>query len=143
MKQRLRICALAAFLAFCATSGQAQTVVIVNSSIPSSTFNVKELLDLYTLNKTHWDDGSRVTVFDLKAGKAKQAFYDYIGMTEEDLQRIWLRKQFTGRARPPHAMSSEDELVAQVGKTIGGIGYASEKAVRGKKNVRIIAKLKE
>lgn len=143
MKQILRICALTALLVLCTSHGQAQTVVIVNSSVPASSFSVKELMDVYTLNKTHWDDGSRVTVFDLKTGKSKQAFYDHIGMSEEDLQRIWLRKQFTGRARPPHALSSEEELVELVGKTDGGIGYASEKAVRGRKNLRIIARIKE
>ncbi len=142
MNQLFRISALLAFLAVGVFQAQAQTVVIVNASVPSSTFSVEEVMDVYTLNKTHWDNGARVTVFDLKEGQAKRAFYEYIGMTEDDLQRIWLRKQFTGRARPPHSLSNETELVERVGKTPGGIGYASESAVRGKKNVRIIARLK-
>jgi len=141
MKQLIRISAFAVVLTLCASFAGAQTVVIVNASVPPASFSVKELLDVYTLNKTHWEDGSRVTVFDLKRGKTKEAFYEYIGMSEDDLQRIWLRKQFTGKARPPHSLSDENELVERVGRTPGAIGYVSERVTRGKKNVRIVAKL--
>jgi ABC-type phosphate transport system substrate-binding protein len=142
MKTFLRILVFATLVAAGTSTGFAQTVVIANTSVPSSSLSVKELMDVYTLNKTHWDDGSRVTVFDMKNGKAKNAFYQYIGMTEDDLQRIWLRKQFTGKARPPRSLSDEEELVELVGRTAGGIGYVSEKSTVGKRNIRIVARVR-
>lgn len=142
MKSFLRIFVFAAFVAAGTSAGFAQTVVIVNTAVPASSLSVDELMDVFTLNKTHWDDGSRVTVFDLKNGRAKNAFYEHIGMTEDDLQRIWLRKQFTGKARPPRSLSSEGEIVELVGRTAGGIGYVSEKATVGKRNIRIIARIR-
>jgi ABC-type phosphate transport system substrate-binding protein len=121
----------------------AQTAIIVNNSVPSTTtFQVTDLMDVYTLNKTHWDDGSRITVFDLKGGKSKQAFYEHIGMSEDELQRIWLRKQFTGKARPPRSLSSEEEVLEQVRRIPGAIGYVNERAIGSKKNIRVVARIR-
>ncbi|MBN1447802.1 MAG: hypothetical protein JXA28_07710 [Bacteroidetes bacterium] len=133
---------VALLLGLACNSLQAQTVVITNPSVPTESFSAKELLDVYTLNKAHWENGSRITVFDLKSGKVKETFYDHLGISEQELQRIWLRKQFTGKARPPRSMSNEDDVVRMVESTPGGIGYVSERAVAGKKNVRIVARIK-
>ncbi|PLX23922.1 MAG: hypothetical protein C0600_13975 [Ignavibacteria bacterium] len=143
MKTHFFIAFLVTGIVLLTCSSLAQTVVIVNTSVPSSTsFDVDELLDVYTLNKAHWEDGSRITVFDLKRGKSKAAFYEYIGMSEEELQRIWLRKQFTGRARPPRSLSSEEEIVERVGRTPGAIGYVQNQSVKNNRNVRVVAKIK-
>ena len=137
----LRIVFFLTLLAIAPHLLQAQTVVIVNNSVPASSIVPKELLDVYTLNKVHWDDGSRITVFDLKRGQAKEEFYAHIDMSEEDLQRIWLRKQFTGKARPPRSMANEDELIDMVNRTPGAIGYASARKIPKKSNVRIVARV--
>ena len=118
------------------------TVVIVNDQVTSPALTVKDLMDIYTLNKSHWDDGTRIAVFDLKNGRTKESFLAYVGMTENDLKRIWLRKQFTGKARPPRAVASEDEVVDLVGRTPGAIGYVSERSLRNTSTVRIIARVR-
>ena len=118
------------------------TVVIVNDKVTSPALTVKDLMDIYTLNKSHWDDGTRIAVFDLKNGRTKESFLAYVGMTENDLKRIWLRKQFTGKARPPRAVASEDEVVDLVGRTPGAIGYVSERSLRNTSTVRIIARVR-
>ncbi|MCB2204078.1 substrate-binding domain-containing protein [bacterium] len=122
---------------------RSQTVVIANSSVQSTKLSIEDLMDIYTLNKTHWDDGSRVSVYYVKDGKAKEDFLSYLDMSEDNLKRIWLRKQFTGKAPPPNAMESEEELIEEVAKTKGAIGFASERAVRGKKKIRIVARVKK
>ncbi len=121
---------------------QAQTVIIVNESVSAKSLSVKELMDVYTLNKSHWDDGSRISVFDLKAGKVKEAFLSHVGMSEDELKRIWLRKQFTGKARPPKAFTTEQEVMEQVARTPGAIGYVRARFYKNKRNVRIIARVK-
>lgn len=146
MKRRFSILLLAAALLPaallpCATA-TAQTAVIVNESVSPRSLTQKELMDIYTLNRTHWDDGSRISVFDMKAGKAKESFLTHLGMTEDELKRIWLRKQFTGKARPPRALATEEEVVDQVGRTPGAIGYVSERSIKNPTSVRIIAKVK-
>ena len=143
MKKAIYIATIAAALLLGNLTTTAQTVVIVNNSVPTAMkFSVEELMDIYTLNKTHWEDGSRVTVFDLKNGKTKEAFYEHIGMSEEELQRIWLRKQFTGKARPPRSFSDEEEIVKRVGETSGAIAYVSERALGKRKNVRVVARIR-
>ncbi len=143
MNTTLRIGLFLTLLVCASHTMEAQTAVIVNRSVPASSMGLKELLDIYTLNKAHWDDGSRITVFDLKRGKTKEAFYEYIDMSEEDLQRIWLRKQFTGKARPPRSISNEEELIDMVSRTPGAIGYVTERNIPKKSNVRIVARVKQ
>ena len=130
------------FAAFFAPQLQAQTIVIVHPSVNVKSLGSKELLDVYTLNQTRWDDGGRIVVFDLKAGKPKEALLDYVGMSEEELKKIWLRKQFTGKARPPRSISSEEEIVDLVAETEGAIGYVNERSLKSGKNVRIVARIK-
>ena len=139
-----RIFILAALLLlFGSAAVQAQTVVVVNASVDARDMSVEELRDVFTLNKTHWDDGTRISVFDLKAGRPKQDLYTHIDMSETSLQRIWLRKQFTGTARPPKALGSEEALLDMVAKTAGAIGYASARAAAGRKNIRIVSRLRK
>lgn len=120
----------------------AQTVVIVHDAIGARSLTPKEILDIYTLNRAHWEDGTRISVFDLKSGKTKEAFLASLGMTEDEFKRIWLRKQFTGKARPPRAFATEEEIIDHVGRTPGAIGYVSERAFKNQPSVRIIAKVK-
>lgn len=143
MRSYLSIASIVLGVCLITISARAQTVVIVNTSVPASaSFTVDELMDVYTLNKSHWEDDSRITVFDLKHGKSKTAFYKHIGMSEEELQRIWLRKQFTGKARPPRSLSSEEEIVDRVGRTPGAIGYVQSGAVKGNRNIRVVARIR-
>lgn len=120
----------------------AQTTIIVNDAVNARSLSAKDILDIYTLNRVHWDDGTRISVFDLKGGKTKESFLAALGMTEEEFKRIWLRKQFTGKARPPRALATEEEVIDLVSRTPGAIGYVSERPAKNLPNVRIIAKVK-
>jgi ABC-type phosphate transport system substrate-binding protein len=133
---------LAAMSILLSATATAQTVVIVNSSVSARNLGSKELMDIYTLNNSRWDNGSRITVYDLKSGRAKEAFHEFIGMSEEELKKIWLRKQFTGKARPPKSIPTEEALIEHVADTEGAIGYVSEKSLKSGKNVRIVARIR-
>jgi ABC-type phosphate transport system substrate-binding protein len=133
---------LAAASTFLSAQLTAQTVVIVNSSVSARNLGSKELMDIFTLNNSRWDNGTRITVYDLKSGRAKDAFHEFIGMSEEELKKIWLRKQFTGKARPPKSISNEEALIDLVAETEGAIGYVSEKSLKTGKNVRIVARIR-
>ncbi|HOJ04870.1 MAG TPA: hypothetical protein PK916_12805 [Bacteroidota bacterium] len=133
---------LAALLLCAPLALRAQMVVITHASVPVKSISVRELLDVYTLNQSRWDDGTRITVVDVKSGKGRDAFFEYIGMSPEEMQRIWLRKQFTGKARPPRSVGSEEDVVDLVAATEGAIGYVNERALKSGKSVRIIARFK-
>ncbi|MCZ7555320.1 MAG: hypothetical protein M5R41_02805 [Bacteroidia bacterium] len=120
----------------------AQTVVIVHSSVSTKNLGSKELMDIYTLNTSRWESGTRINVFELKSGRAKEAFHEFIGMSEEELKKIWLRKQFTGKARPPRSVPTEEALIDLVAETEGAIGYVSERSLKSGKDVRIVARIR-
>ena len=133
---------LLAFLFYPATA-RAQVVVIGHKSVPEKKLSQKELLEIYTLNQSHWDDGSRITVVDLKKNSdTRSAFYRHIDIEEEDLRRIWLKKQFTGKALPPRILDSEDAVVEAVASTPGAVGYVNQSSLKNTKDVKILAKVR-
>ena len=140
---QLRYIIVLAFLIGMPLVGNAQTAVIVNKTVPQETMSEKDILDIYTLNWPRWDNGTRVTVFDLKReGKTKKAFYRHIEMDEDELRRIWLRKQFSGKAMPPKIVDTEEDVVDRVANTPGAIGYVSLNAARKNKDVKVVARIR-
>lgn len=133
---------LAAVFLLSGMEASAQTVVIVHASVSTKNLGSKELMDIYTLNTSRWESGARIAVFELKSGRAKEAFHEFIGMSEEELKKIWLRKQFTGKARPPRSVPTEEALIDLVAETEGAIGYVSERSLKSGKDVRIVARIK-
>jgi ABC-type phosphate transport system substrate-binding protein len=115
-----------------------QISVIVHKSVATDPINSSRLADIYTLNSQQWKDGSRIQVVDYKGTKAlKLEFYKSMNLTPSDMQKIWLRKQFSGKAVPPATFSSEEEVVQKVVSTPGAIGYVSANIVHD--SVRVIA----
>lgn len=100
--------------------------VIINKSNKVGALNRSRLVDIFTLNSSQWEGGARIQIFDFKGSPAiRQHFYDYLNLSPDLLKRIWLRKQFSGRAVPPTTFASEDDVVRAVASTPGAIGYVS------------------
>ncbi len=123
--------------------GGAQVVVITNREVPADSLQARDLLDIYTLNIQRWDDGTRITVFDIKGGsKVKDAFYRYLDMKPETMKRVWISKQFSGKGMPPQTDASEQAIVDYVARTPGAIAYVSPAIIRGRTDVKIIAEIR-
>jgi ABC-type phosphate transport system substrate-binding protein len=139
----MRIKLTIAILLFLIASGadsMAQIAVIVNKSVSDTSFTYSKLIDVYTLNKTNWDGGERIKVCDFKGdNKLKTKFYAFIKIDYSRMQKIWLRKQFSGKAIPPRTYKTEEEVIEHVAATPGAIGYVSEHKVDSK--VRVIARI--
>lgn len=64
-----------------------------------------------------------------KRGPAHEAFLrDYLGQTDDELQKYYQTLVFTGKGLMPKAVSSDAEVVAYVAKTRGAIGYVGASA---------------
>ena len=59
-------------------------------------------------------------------------------MSREDMQRIWLRKQFSGRALPPQTVYSEEEILERVASVPGAIGYLAADKVTDRVRVLLV-----
>ena len=141
MRQAILFLLLTAALPFFRV--EAQVAIIVNAGTAVASLSKTQLLDIYALNLPRWEDGARVVIFELKgSGKVKESFYKFLGMEPDDMKKIWLRKQFSGKAMPPRAFDDEDEMIARIAKTPGAIGYASLSAARGSSGVKVVATIK-
>ncbi|MCU7490019.1 MAG: hypothetical protein HF312_00015 [Ignavibacteria bacterium] len=118
----------------------AQVAVIVNKSVPVGSINKAKLLDIYSISEKKWDNGQKIVVFDLKTeDSAKEKFYRYIGKSNAELKKTWMRVQLTGAGSAPQALYSDDEIVSRVASTPGAIGFVELKNVNG--SVRVVAKI--
>lgn len=119
---------------------QSQIAIIANKSVKEGSISKSTLIDIFTLNKSFWSNGSKITVVDLRGeSQMKEGFYDFLGFSYSEIQKIWLKRQFSGKSMPPIACKSEREIVEKVASTPGAIGYVSLK--NASKEVRILAKI--
>ena len=107
-----------------ATAARAQVAVVAHKSAPVDRLDARALLDIYSLEETKWDDGSRIALFDLK-GKTelKETFYTFLGRRPSDMKRIWLRIILSGEGRSPTQVKSAEDLLDKVATTPGALGY--------------------
>ncbi len=125
---------------FSETEEQTKIAVIANKSTPVQAITVKEIRDIYTLKTQRWPNGEIIVLFNLKSKSAlKEKFYEVLGQTATQLQRIWIRFELTGEAKAPTACKDEDELLQKVAATPNAIGYISANKVTDA--VTVLAKI--
>jgi TonB family protein len=97
--------------------------VIANPSVKADSISARELKSLYLEEKSSIN-GTRVEPVIEKRGPAHEAFLrDYLGQTDDELQKYYQTLVFTGRGSMPKMVGSDAEVVAYVAKTRGAIGY--------------------
>jgi TonB family protein len=112
--------------------------VIANPSVKAESISARELKSLYLEEKSSIN-GTRVEPVIEKRGPAHEAFLrDYLGQTDDELQKYYQTLVFTGRGSMPKMVSSDAEVVAYVAKTRGAIGYVgTDASVEGVRTLAI------
>jgi ABC-type phosphate transport system substrate-binding protein len=100
-------------------------VIVVHSSVDTGEFDKNTLKEIYTLRKTNWESRSdKVYITDYKGdSELRSAFYNYLGFRVNDIKRIWLKDQFTGRALPPKVVRNVEDMIEHLTESKGAIGY--------------------
>ena len=120
---------------------QAQVAIIAHKSVSSPAQEISALADIFTLNTKNWSDGTKITVVDYKNDTpSRTKFYAALGMSAGEMQKVWLRKQFSGKATPPILLSSEDDVLVRVAATPGAIAYISADKVNS--TVKVLVTIK-
>jgi ABC-type phosphate transport system substrate-binding protein len=117
-------------------AAEAQVAVITNKSNSTSTMTTSQIASVYSLDMKTWPSGEKIVVLDNK-GTAREKFYKYIGKSDSDLKKIWMRVQLSGNGKAPEGMNADDEVVAKVAATPGAIGFVNASAAGG--TVKVIA----
>jgi TonB family protein len=111
-----------------ASAVAADVKVIANPSVKADSISTHELKSLYLEEKSSLN-GTHVEPVIEKRGPAHEAFLrDYLGQTDDELQKYYQTLVFTGKGLMPKTVGSDAEVVAYVAKTRGAIGYVGASA---------------
>lgn len=120
-----------AMIALCDQAAHAQVAVIVNKSVGAASLSAAQCGAIFSLDNKTWPNGDKVVVFDSKNSTTKGKFFGFIGKTDGELKKIWMRVQLSGGGKAPESLGSDEEIVAKVASTPGAIGYVGASAAGG------------
>jgi len=112
--------------------------VVVNKSVPVSTFSLEDLQAVFSMQKRNWSKHRQIKVFILpESSQTHQDFVKHgLRMFSHQIRRIWDRMIYSGSGAPPVELSSEKEMINKIANTPDAIGYLSAKP--DNENIRVI-----
>jgi ABC-type phosphate transport system substrate-binding protein len=104
---------------------QAQFLVVVNAANPVTAVSRSQLADMLLGRSTRWSHGVPVAASDLPVtSRVRQAFSKLIlGQSAAAVRSFWQQQQFSGRGQAPTQFATDDDVLAYVRQTPGGVGY--------------------
>jgi len=118
-------------------------VLVVNDSVKIEQISIDSLRAIYSLRQLSWSDGVEVTTFvlDIDGDIHRKFCRDLLKVYPHQLKKGWDRMEYTGRARGPQVVQSEQMLLDLVQQIPGAIGYVQR--VVETPNVHMISVLEE
>ena len=133
------VLAAALVLAGSRTAQAQDYVVVVNAANPAASVSKAEASNIFLKKAAKWSHGAAAQPVDQqKSSAVRDAFSKAVhGKPASAIASYWQQQIFSGKDVPPPAKGSDDEVIAFVKATPGGIGYVSAgAAVAG---VKVIA----
>lgn len=118
-------------LLLCQVANSNEMVVVVNQNNPTSALSKTQVIDLYMGKYVAFPDGTKAVPVDLDDNSTTQAiFYEtLVGMPLARVNAYWSRVKFSGRARPPMKIHSEQATINFVLENENAIAYVYESSV--------------
>ena len=104
---------------------KADIVVVVNVANPVTSFNHRELVDLYMGRNLHFSDGSLVLRLDQAPESAvREKFYRaLVDKSVAQVNAYWAKLLFAGRATPPQSVDDSRSVLTAIRNNRNAIGY--------------------
>jgi ABC-type phosphate transport system substrate-binding protein len=119
------------------SAGSAETIIIVNNTVPVSQISETEARNIFLGKKTTWDNGTEINVGMLNGGVVHEDILEQVvKKSSSQFETYWKRRIFTGSGQAPSTFSQELELVEFVAATSGAVGYVD--AATPHPNVRVV-----
>lgn len=120
-------------------------VLIANAASPEPReISLRTVRQLYLGSRTHLAR-QRIQCFDLVIGAPEhEAFVRRVlHMSQRDLTDYWVEQALSGGGLPPREVSDPEDMIRQVGRVRGALGYARLRDVHAfaSKDVRIVGVL--
>ncbi len=118
------------------SSAMADVVVIVNPSNAAS-IDEEQIAKIFLGQTKTFSNGSEAIPIDQKEGPVREEFGNkLLKKNPAQLKAQWARQIFTGGAKPPKEMASDDEILKFVASTPGAIAYMDSSKVN--KTVKVL-----
>ncbi len=114
----------------------ADVVVIVNPA-NSASIDEEQIAKIFLGQTKTFSNGSEATPIDQKEGPVREEFGNkLLKKNPSQLKAQWARQIFTGGAKPPKELGSDDEILKFVASTPGAIAYIDSSKVN--KTVKVV-----
>jgi len=99
--------------------------VIANPENNNKTLTLNQVRAIFSLRATKWPDGSKITVFVLHDQEPVHRSFlkNTLKMLPHQLRRQWDRYIYSGIGQGPVVVNSVEEMIYNVTKLPGAIGY--------------------
>ncbi len=102
---------------------QTEALVVANTSLSGDALSKQDIRAIF-LGKKSAVAGQNVVIVTLAGGDVHKAFLkSVVGKTPSQFSSHWKKIVFTGKGKMPKSFKTEEELLAFVSNTKGGIGY--------------------
>ena len=141
LRMHIGLACLALVLTGQAVSAE-ELAVIVNPANTTASLDAKAVKAHFLKTLSAWSSGDRVRPVDQSDATPKRAAFlaKVLGMSETELERYWLERQYANADSPP-AKAPDDATVIRIVKTFkGAIGFVSKEAAtrEGVKTVLVV-----
>ncbi|WP_246464524.1 hypothetical protein [Undibacterium seohonense] len=114
----------------------ADVVVIINPANAAG-IDEEQIAKIFLGQTKTFSNGSEATPIDQKEGAVREEFGNkFLKKNPSQLKAQWARQIFTGGAKPPKELSSDDEILKFVANTPGAIAYIDSSKVN--KSVKVV-----
>jgi ABC-type phosphate transport system substrate-binding protein len=112
-------------------SARAEVVAVVSAKSAVQALARNHITDIFLGRKSRYPDGQQAVPLDQEVGSpSRDAFYtSVVGISEVKLKAHWSKMVFTGRGKPPRAVSNGIELRRAVALNPQAIGYIDRSLV--------------
>ncbi len=105
------------------TWAQNEALVVANNSLSGDALSKQDIRAIF-LGKKSSVAGDNVVIVTLDSGDVHKDFLkSLVGKTPSQFSSHWKKIVFTGKGKMPKSFKTEEELLAFVSNTKGGIGY--------------------
>jgi len=118
---------------------QADVVAVVSSKSPISTLSKNQVADIFLGKAARFPDGSQAVPIDqAEASVIREEFYTkFTGKSPTQMKAHWSKIIFTGRGKPPKAVSNSIEAKKLIAANPQAIGYIERNSVDGSVKVLV------
>lgn len=132
-----KLCVSAAIVGLFTSSAAIADVVVIVNPANSAAIDEEQIAKIFLGQTKTFSNGSEATPIDQKEGPLREEFGNkLLKKNPSQLKAQWARQIFTGGAKPPKEMASDDEILKFVASTPGAIAYVDSSKVN--KSVKVV-----